>query len=322
MRWLEVSCQARDHRQASAPETINFLKGSTRRQQQFSPLAQNDDGPESSQPAGKKKTVHKKPSATVPDLKNKKTPQSKIITPVIDRTILSSNTDKRTDLDPPTDMETENQEDSDTSRSSFSSSASPVIPNQSFQLYQPPTAHLQPSLSLPPSSRPPLALSQPLISPTVPLPPPPLLATCSKPSMPLAGLPSSSVSVATNFHTAPTTSTAAFFVTEPTSQSSNYLLALRKAYKSSKSALVSVSSHLQFIEACSQQGKTPKGLTVNVRCSAYLADYSNSRLSSRRRKAERSPPASGILSSISTGKYWNVRSKSTGLHSNLTPPLL
>ena len=53
------------------------------------------------------------------------------------------------------------------------------------------------------------------------------------------------------------------------------MLALRKAYKSSKSALVRVLSHLQFIEACSQQGKTPMGLTVNVRCSAYLADYSN-----------------------------------------------
>ena len=247
---------------------INFLKASTRRQQHFSPLAKNGDGPESSQPAGKKKTVHKKPSATVPDLKNKKTPQSKIITPAIHRTIHSSNKDKRIDLDPPIDMETENQEDADTSRSS-SSYASPVKPNQSFQLHQPPAAHLQPSLSLPPSSRPPPALLQPLISPTVPPP------TSSKPSTPLAGLPSSSVSVAKNFHTAPTTSTAASSVTEPTSQSSNSLLALRKAYKRSKSALVRVSSHLQFIEACSQQGKTPKGLTVNVRCSAYLADYSN-----------------------------------------------
>ena len=194
---------------------------------------------------------------------------------MIDRTILSSKKDKRTDLDPPTDMETENQEDSDTSRSSFSSSASPVIPNQSFQLYQPPTAHLQPFLSLPPSSRPPPALSLPLISPTVPLPPPPLLATPSKHSMALAGLPSSSVSVATNFHTAPTTSLAASCVTEPTSQSSNSLIALRKAYKRSESSLVRVSSYLQFIEACSQQGKTPKGLTVNIRCSAYLADYSS-----------------------------------------------
>ena len=103
----------------SPSNIINFLKASTRCQQQFSPLAQNDDGPESSQPAGNKKIVHNKPSATVPDLKNKKTPQSKIITPMIDCTILSCNKDKRTDLHPPTDMETENQEDTDTSRSSF-----------------------------------------------------------------------------------------------------------------------------------------------------------------------------------------------------------
>ena len=71
------------------------------------------------------------------------------------------------------------------------------------------------------------------------------------------------------------TLTVASFVTEPMSQSSNSLLTLGKAYKRRKGALVRVSSHLQFIEACSQQGKTPKGLTVKVKCSAYLADYSN-----------------------------------------------
>ena len=154
-----------------------------------------------------------------------------------------------------------------------------MIPDQSFptliQPRQPSTAHFQPSMSLPASSQPPPALSQPLISPTMPLPLPPMLANSSQPSMPPAALPSSSVSVATNVHTAPKTSTVASSITEPMSQSSNSLLALRKAYKRSKSALVRVSSHLQFIEACSQQDKTSKGLTVNVRCSAYLADYTN-----------------------------------------------
>ena len=110
---------------------MNFIKNSARCDHQFSPLAQTDHCPKSTQPAGKKKTVHKKPSATVLDSRNKNIPPSQIITPVIDRSIPSNNKDKPTDLDLPTAMVIENQVDTDTSRSS-SASASSVIPD--FQL--------------------------------------------------------------------------------------------------------------------------------------------------------------------------------------------
>ncbi len=36
-------------------------------------------------------------------------------------------------------------------------------------------------------------------------------------------------------------------------------------------------SHLSFISSCSEKDQTPKGLQVNVRCSAFLSDLSDVR---------------------------------------------
>ncbi len=52
------------------------------------------------------------------------------------------------------------------------------------------------------------------------------------------------------------------------------LLAGRKKYKKLQSQLARVSSHA---DECSQEGITPKGLRVNVKCNALLPDYSNVR---------------------------------------------
>lgn len=53
------------------------------------------------------------------------------------------------------------------------------------------------------------------------------------------------------------------------------LLALRQAYKRTRCNLARVNSHLEFIYQCTHEEKTPKGLTVNVRCNALLADLTN-----------------------------------------------
>lgn len=55
------------------------------------------------------------------------------------------------------------------------------------------------------------------------------------------------------------------------------LLSLRKQYKRSASNLARVKSHLRFVRACASRGSTPKGLRINVRCHALLADLTNIR---------------------------------------------
>jgi len=55
------------------------------------------------------------------------------------------------------------------------------------------------------------------------------------------------------------------------------LLAARKRLRKLRSQIVRVKSHLDFCKECHRMNKVPKGLKVNVRCNALLADYSNVR---------------------------------------------
>ncbi len=53
------------------------------------------------------------------------------------------------------------------------------------------------------------------------------------------------------------------------------LLSLRQQYKKAKTNITRATSHLNFLQQCEEQQKTPKGLRVNVKCNALLADYTN-----------------------------------------------
>ncbi len=50
------------------------------------------------------------------------------------------------------------------------------------------------------------------------------------------------------------------------------LLSLRQGYKRARCNLARVNSHLEFIQQCVHEEKTPRGLSVNVHCNAFLAD--------------------------------------------------
>ena len=62
---------------------------------------------------------------------------------------------------------------------------------------------------------------------------------------------------------------------ETTEREEKSLLALRQQYKKTRTNIARVRSHLNFLQQCQEQQKTPKGLRVNVRCNALLADYTN-----------------------------------------------
>ena len=53
------------------------------------------------------------------------------------------------------------------------------------------------------------------------------------------------------------------------------LLTLRKDFKKTPVSLIKAKAHLDFASACSDKGQTPKGLRVNVQCSALLADLTD-----------------------------------------------
>ena len=63
--------------------------------------------------------------------------------------------------------------------------------------------------------------------------------------------------------------------TESKSKLSDRLLALRKDYKKTSVALAKADAHLNFTSSYQNSKKTPKGLRINVRCSAFLADQTN-----------------------------------------------
>lgn len=50
------------------------------------------------------------------------------------------------------------------------------------------------------------------------------------------------------------------------------LLSLRQQYKKTKTNIARVTSHLSYLQQCQEQQKTRKGLRVNVRCNALLAE--------------------------------------------------
>ncbi len=51
------------------------------------------------------------------------------------------------------------------------------------------------------------------------------------------------------------------------------LLVLRQQYKKVSTNMARVKSHLSFLQECQGQNRIPKGLRVNVKCNALLADY-------------------------------------------------
>ena len=53
------------------------------------------------------------------------------------------------------------------------------------------------------------------------------------------------------------------------------LLTLRKEYKKVAVSLQKAKSHAGLISSCKDRGQTPKGLRINVGCSAFLADVTN-----------------------------------------------
>lgn len=63
--------------------------------------------------------------------------------------------------------------------------------------------------------------------------------------------------------------------TERDNSTSEKLLALRKEYKRNSVALAKAEAHRHFIASCKYKKQTPKGLRVNVQCSAFLADITN-----------------------------------------------
>ncbi len=59
---------------------------------------------------------------------------------------------------------------------------------------------------------------------------------------------------------------------EVETQEKKSLLALRQSYKKTKSNLDRAHSHLDFIQGCMDKEKVPRGLQVNVKCNALMAD--------------------------------------------------
>ena len=53
------------------------------------------------------------------------------------------------------------------------------------------------------------------------------------------------------------------------------LLSLRRDYKKTSVSFAKANSHLNFVSSCQTTKKTPKGLRVGIRCSAFLADQTN-----------------------------------------------
>ena len=53
------------------------------------------------------------------------------------------------------------------------------------------------------------------------------------------------------------------------------LLSLRKELKKTAVSLLKVQAHLDFASACQTQQRTPKGLKINVKCSALLENLTN-----------------------------------------------
>ena len=62
---------------------------------------------------------------------------------------------------------------------------------------------------------------------------------------------------------------------ESAAKTSDKLLSMRKQYKKTSVALAKAEAHSSFLTSCSCQQQTPKGLTVNVHCSAFLSDLTN-----------------------------------------------
>lgn len=62
---------------------------------------------------------------------------------------------------------------------------------------------------------------------------------------------------------------------EPAPPRKKSLLILRQEYKKLKLNLNKTRSHLEFIRACLDKETTPRGLQVNVRCNALLADFTD-----------------------------------------------
>jgi hypothetical protein len=62
---------------------------------------------------------------------------------------------------------------------------------------------------------------------------------------------------------------------ETTSSTSDRLLSLRKEYKRTSVSLAKATAHLDFVSSCKEREQTPKGLKVNVRCSALMADLTD-----------------------------------------------
>ena len=53
------------------------------------------------------------------------------------------------------------------------------------------------------------------------------------------------------------------------------LLSLRRKYKRTTCNLAKVNSHLEFVKHCQLKKLTPRGLRVNIKCNALLADLTN-----------------------------------------------
>ena len=62
---------------------------------------------------------------------------------------------------------------------------------------------------------------------------------------------------------------------EPTPRVGDKLLSLRKEYKKISVAKVKAKSHLDFLSQCRINHQTPKGLQMNMKCSALLADMTD-----------------------------------------------
>ena len=55
------------------------------------------------------------------------------------------------------------------------------------------------------------------------------------------------------------------------------LLKMKKNYKRISVSLAKAKAHFSFVSACKTEEKTPRGLKINVKCSAFLADHTNIR---------------------------------------------
>ena len=63
--------------------------------------------------------------------------------------------------------------------------------------------------------------------------------------------------------------------TEVNSTTGDKLLSLCKDFKKTSVSLIKAKAHLDFASDCSDKGQTPKGLRVNVQCSALLANLTD-----------------------------------------------